>query len=58
MDKLFDQTVDNFRHQFLKQSSEARDALRCIVAARDLSPDEPIPTPLMCAIEAARKVVA
>ena len=35
---------------------DARYALRTIIAARDLAPDEPIPTPLMCAIEAARKV--
>jgi hypothetical protein len=36
--------------------AELRDALRTIIAARDLAPDVPIPTPLMCAIEAARKV--
>lgn len=38
-------------------SLEARDALRTIIAARDLAPDAPIPTPLMCAIETARRIV-
>lgn len=32
-----------------------RSALRTVVAARDLSPDSHIPTPLLAAIEAARK---
>lgn len=37
---------------------ELRSALRAIIAARDLAPDAPIHTPLMAAIENARKVVA
>ena len=38
-------------------ASDAREALRAIIAARDLAPDAPIHTPLMCAIEAARRIV-
>ena len=47
------------RISFLGDSmTEARDALRTIIAARDLDPDAPISTPLLAAIEHARRIVA
>ena len=39
------------------QAERTRQALRAIFYARDLSHDAPIPTPLLAAIEAARKYV-
>ncbi len=55
----FRKLLNDFNREFLQDSHlEARDALRTIIAAADLTPDAQIPTPLMCAIEAARKVVA
>jgi len=46
------------RAEFLEETRlEARDALALIVAARDLDPEALIPTPLMVAIEAARRVL-
>ena len=54
----FRATLDAFSREFMADTRlEARDALRTIIAARDLAPEVQIPTPLMCAIEAARRIV-
>ena len=39
----------------LRECEDTKKALRAIIAAHDLNPDKLIPTPLLAAIEAARK---
>lgn len=45
------------RIKIAEAASDLHAALRTIVYARDLAPEEKIPTPLMVAIEAARRIL-
>ena len=54
--ELFRQTAETFRREFVADSRlEARDHLRTILAAYAMAGEQPMPTPLVAAIEAAKR---
>lgn len=54
----FTAALDAFSRDFVEDTRlEARDALAHIVAMHDRYPDAMLPTPLLAAIEAGRKVL-
>ncbi len=54
---LLNFATEGFRREFMHDKADLEQALRAIVAARDLAPDALIPSPLMCAIEDARRLL-
>lgn len=54
----FRKTLESFSREFVEDTRlEARDALRLIIATYDAAGAPPIPSPMLAAIEAARKVL-